>query len=328
MGSRREVRAAASVLATLGVTAVLTTLGPSRAAACSYVPPCLETPVLGLVGDVTARPVNACIAVRHAGLPWSREPFVPELVYEAADGSRVPLVAGEVEGVYCPTSALAPDADHRLVRLGVADALGCGTLAETELLAFHTGLAPDDAPPSPPGDVLDDPSCYRDICESDGCCGPYDTVVHVSSWASATDDTGVVAYVVDGALRLENSLRWSESGPTQPTSAPWPFDARPTEVRAIDIAGHVSEPAVRGPICVPAPSSADDGGPESADAGTDADASVASADASTDGGRGGGCTVSRRATPAGPALAILGLALARRARRRDPATRTNPRGRG
>ncbi len=210
-------RQATSVgVAVLGLLAAWS-LDGARAHACSFIPPCAAMPTIALVGDVTARPTNACIAVQYAESPVYPEPVVAELAYVAADGARTALAPTEVPRVYCPIAPLAPDTDHRLVASPVTDdTFDCVPAEEVELLAFHTGSGPDDAPPSRPGDVVGE-SCFRDVCDSSACCGPYDTVVHSSTWTPASDDAGEVAYVVNGALRLYPTIGWSESRPSQPT---------------------------------------------------------------------------------------------------------------
>ncbi|MFO0708919.1 MAG: hypothetical protein U0353_03720 [Sandaracinus sp.] len=306
-------------MALSGLGALAALAGEGVAHACSFVPPCDPLPTLGLVGDVTARPTNACIAVQYAPVPWYDESIVPELAYVAADGARIALTATEIPRVYCPAAPLAPDTDHRLVGPRVrADVGACMALEEVELLAFHTGAGPDESPPSRPGEIVDDAGCAREVCDSTACCGPYDTVVHTSSWAPATDDAGEVAYVVDGALRLASTMRWSETSAMQPTLV-WVFDRQPHEVRAIDVAGHVSEPATTGPLCVPPANAPPDAGAVDAPA-LDASAALPDAratdDASIASGHGGGCAAgATRSRAPLVALAALGLALFGRRRR-------------
>jgi hypothetical protein len=294
------------------------TLVPDTASACSYVNPCSEMPQLGLVGDVTARPTNACIAIRHA-LPWLEEPGV-SLAYVAADGHRIALEATDVPLVHCPSELLAADTDYRLV--GPSVDRGCGLHEEVELLAFHTGTGPDETPPSAPGEVTDTRCDWR-LCDSAACCGPYETVVHQTQWDAASDDSGVVVYLVGDQVRFGNAHEWAESGVIQPMPVV-PHDLlRPDRVRAVDIAGHVGPDAVIGERC--------DAGPVPRDAAIDPDAATmpdaGAADASAidaamaASGSGGGCSI-HHARASSFVLALVGLALARvRSRRVNRASR-------
>ena len=300
--------------ATMGVWAAWT-LGHDTARACSFVDPCSEMPQLGLVGDVTARPRNACIAVRHA-LPWLEEPDV-SLAYVAADGHRVALEATEVPLVHCPSELLAADTDYTLV--GTAVDRGCALREEVELLAFHTGADPDATPPSAPGEVLDARCDWR-LCDSTACCGPYETVLHQTQWDRAIDDSGVVVYLVGDEVRFGEVHEWAESGPIQPMPVT-PFDLlRPYRVRAVDIAGHIGPDAPIGASCDPGPpprdAAVDPDAATTLDAGGARDASAA-IDAGTFSG--GGCAASNtRVSGSMTWLVALALVIARarsRARR-------------
>ena len=309
----------------MGTTAVLAAWSaPQVARACSFIRPCEERPTLALVGDVTSRPLNACIGVQYAVVPWYREPLIaPELAYVAADGTRIALEAADTLRVYCPTEALAPDTDYVLVgpRRDTSD-YDCRPLAEVELLAFHTGSAADTTPPSAPG-LVEDVECFRDVCDSSACCGPYDVVAHRSVWSAATDDGAETAYLVDGELRVSSERRWSEGLAGQPTSV-WIFETEPRDVRAIDVAGNIGEAAMHGEPCVPAPIEPDAGVPDAftpsapdASTGTTSDAAMSS------GGGGGGCAIVSRER-GGPVdlvvfvmLTLLARSRWRRGARRD-----------
>lgn len=285
---------------------------PQRASACSYIHPCLMRPTLVLVGDVTARPLNACIAVQYAGAPWYGEPITPELAYVASDGTRIALAATDTLRVFCPTELLAADTDHVLV--GPESTEGCGVGAEVELLTFHTGATLDTTPPSAPGTV-EDVWCAHDVCDSSSCCGPYDVIAHQSMWDVATDDGAEVAYVVDGELRVFSTHRWSDGRRIQPIPV-WVFDDEPHDVRAIDVAGNIGEPALHGAPCVPAPIEPDAGVPDAfSSARHDASTSVVDA-AMPSGGGGGGCTVAARDDEPTHARVMLFVILGLVARRR------------
>lgn len=302
----------------MGTTAVLAAWSaPQVARACSFIRPCEERPTLALVGDVTSRPLNACIGVQYAVVPWYREPLIaPELAYVAADGTRIALEAADTLRVYCPTEALAPDTDYVLVgpRRDTSD-YDCQPLAEVELLAFHTGSAADTTPPSAPG-LVEDVECFRDVCDSSACCGPYDVVAHRSVWSAATDDGAETAYVVDGELRVGSERRWSDGLGGRPTSV-WVFEREPRDVRAIDVAGNVGEAAMHGERCVPAPIEPDAGLPD-AFTSSALDAAVERMpDASMPSGRsGGGCSIASPTRRTSGALVLLvALALFARGRR-------------
>ncbi len=281
-----------------GTSAVViaTWMAPRPASACSFITACAETPTLALVGDVASRPLNACIGVRYAEVDWYREPVVPpELAYVASDGTRIALEATDVLRVYCPTQPLAPDTDYALVgpERDTSD-YDCTPLAEIELLTFHTGTNADTTAPSAPGTVEDE-SCRRDVCDSSACCGPYDVIEHQSTWGVATDDGGEVAYAVDGELRTWTTRRWTNGGGGR--GSVWVFDREPREVRAIDVAGNLSEAALHGEPCVPEPLDPDGGVPD-AFTPSAPDASIAtSVDASmpSGGGSGGGCSIASSA---------------------------------
>jgi hypothetical protein len=236
-------------------------LTAERVQACSYLSPCGDMPVLALLGDVTARPTNACIAIQYASVPWYEEPEGVEAAYVAADGRRIALEATAVPRVYCPVEALLPDTDYVFVaprRDG-----GCAAREEVELLSFHTGAGPDEVPPTAPGEVRD-VRCEWSVCDSVACCGPYETVVHVTEWEPARDASGEVVYLLGGSLRMASTHRWAESGVIQPMPVA-PFDlVRPDRVRAVDIAGHIGPDAVIGSRC--------DAGPSPRDAAVEPDA--------------------------------------------------------
>ena len=302
----------------MGWLAVLAVWGaPRPAEACSFIRPCAPRPTLALVGDVASRPLNACIGVQYAEVPWYSEPLIaPELAYVAADGTRIALEATDTGRVYCPTQALAPDTDYVLVgpERDTSD-YDCRPLAEVELLAFHTGSAADTTPPSAPG-LVEDVECFHDVCDSSSCCGPYDDVAHRSVWSAATDDGAETAYVVDGELRVDPQRRWSERSATQPTHV-WVFDTEPRDVRAIDVAGNIGEAAMHGEPCVPAPIELDAGVPDAFTPSAPDAGVVTSPDAAMSSGGGGGCSVASRDDSGSRALmVVVGLALLARTRRR------------
>lgn len=222
---------------------------PMRARACSLLPACQARPTLWLVGDVTARPRNACIGVQYTAAPTYPERVTPSLAYVASDGTHIALEATEVHRLYCPREPLAADTDYVLVGPEL-DATwdACSVVGEVELLAFHTGSTLDTVPPSAPGTVEDVAPCHRDECPTFTCCGPYDTLSHRSAWSAATDDGTEVAYVIDGELRADARRTWAESPPRPPYDIL--FEREPLDVRAVDVAGNVGPPATHGARCV------------------------------------------------------------------------------
>lgn len=311
MGSRR-----AFVL--VGAMAIVWA-APERASACSSLDPCVERPLLTLVGDVSSRPRNACVGVRYVEAELLDDPIAPELAYVAADGTRIALAAAETRRVFCPTSTLEPDTDYTLVgpRVDVAS-VECDVGEEMALLAFHTSATLDTTPPSAPG-TIEDFSCSHEVCDSGACCGPYDIIEHLALWDAATDDGAAVAYAIDGELRTTTRRQWAERLSSQPTTV-WVFEDQPHEVRAIDIAGNLSEPAMHGAPCVPAPIEPDAGVPETPDAGATAtDASMPSS------GGGGGCSITARDERSSAwLLALVGVLLVRHRRRASARVSQNP----
>lgn len=307
----------------MGSLAVLAAWGaPQIASACSYVAPCAAMPTLTLVGDVAARPLNACIGVRYAQLDWYREPIVAALAYVAVDGTRIPLAATETERVYCPTASLAPDADYVLVGPELdSSSTTCGGVDEVELLSFHTGSTADTTPPSAPG-LVEDAECFRDVCDSSACCGPYDVIAHRSTWGDATDDGAEVAYVVDGVLRTFAISRWAEGLSDQPVPVPAYERLPPRDVRAIDVAGNIGDAAMHGEPCVPAPIEPDAGVPDAFTPSAPDASTGASPDAAMSSGAGGGCAIVSRVR--GGSVDLVGfvmLTLLARSRRRRGARR-------
>ena len=291
---------------------------PHVARACSNRLPCQERPTLALVGDVTSRPLNACIGVQYTAVLWDRETLTtPVLAYVAADGTRIMLAATDTLRVYCPTEPLAPDTDYVLVGPEIDTSFGmCGRTTEVELLAFHTGTALDTVPPSAPG-LVEDTRCRHAICRDGGCCGPYETVEHHSSWDAATDDGAEVAYVIDGELRTWTTRLWSNGG-HRGSFLPWPYELPPRDVRAIDVAGNIGEAAMHGEPCVPAPIEPDAGPPDAFTSSTPDAAIETLPDASVPSGAGGGgCSiVSSERRVSGALVLWVTLALLARDRRR------------
>jgi MYXO-CTERM domain-containing protein len=266
---------AGSTLASLGLFVIV----PAPAAACSGPSYCAREPTVAMLGDLTARPTNACVFVDYGihllFAPEQRAVLEAGLSYVAADGSRVPLRPTDWRHFYCPESELAADSDYVLVGPSWS---GCGLEGETELATFRTGASADRVPPSAPGAVVDVAPCVWDACDSSACCGPYLVLVHESEWAAATDDRDVVAYAYGGELRFATRTRWwnqsmVQYGPQFGYAGGTEY-LDPHNVRAIDMGGNLSAAAPDRRDCAPPPRPSDAG---MLDASSDRDASDADA---------------------------------------------------
>ncbi|HEY3359411.1 MAG TPA: Ig-like domain-containing protein [Polyangia bacterium] len=272
---------------------VLVQSGPQLAQACSPLFGYARdkvTPADGAVGV----PTNAQVRLGYGGAAFLGFSAYEDVVIQPAGGGPIAatVVTTGIPASWTvtlrPAAALLPLTTYQVLAAVKAP---CGPYdtdckpAQRELVAtFTTGAAPDVTPPAFAG--IANVTTQPEVCESDGCCGPFRAIHFTFEWGDATDDTGVVGYRIykDDALVADTGARHGVfvcSGEDTFTPGYLFFaGAGSYRARAFDIAGN--EDANRVAVDV-------------------------RLDCSSESGTPGGCAGAR--PPSGGGLALLSLAL-------------------
>ncbi|GEM_PF-2844287 len=236
---------------------------PSPAHACSGLPPLSE--LRDLRPEVGAQdvPTNTRVFIRFSGRSSFQgydvriRPVGGEAI-PATWSASTPYFTSRPSAELRPAAALEPFTTYELLDNGVTPCFSDACFGSDfhVIGSFTTGAGPDTTPPVfDPGPEATVILREHDVCEDEGCCGPYDVQRYDVRWQPATD-ANPIRYVVSRA-RFGDIVRedFGEGfrgalycGPFADAGHGPPYiDVDAIEsgeaimVRAVDLAGNTSE---------------------------------------------------------------------------------------